>query len=174
LQSEGFERELTVRKYERDVELLEAVRREDERRAKEEAERRAREEAERRQKLEADRWRTIETTPPRVQGVPFPVPEPPKPTRPDQKQSGEVDPIVPLDSAPAKAADATTPLPSPSPVAAGLPSGGLPEPVPQAGLQPPPGPVPVDTARPASPPQKRAAKQPASRDVFGDLARSGN
>ncbi|MFM9939817.1 MAG: AsmA family protein [Hyphomicrobiaceae bacterium] len=66
LMLDGFERELIVRKYERDVEELERVRRDDEERVRREAERRRLEEMER-------QWRPVEPD------ATAPLPEPTKP-----------------------------------------------------------------------------------------------
>jgi uncharacterized protein involved in outer membrane biogenesis len=104
--ADGFEREIAVRKMERDVEDLERLRKLDEERAKAEAERRA---AAERQRLEIER--TLQATQP----APHPVPQPPP------VGAGPQPGALP----PATGAVTVTPLPPPAttspPQAAGAP-----------------------------------------------------
>lgn len=192
LQIEDLERELTVRKMERDLEDLERIRRQDEDRARREAEQRPQE-----------RERDLPPLAPPTLTVPLPIPVP-VPV-PDQKRSERVPPTSPAprleittpagDSrAPtepavtipsqgaARPASAATVIPLPG--APGLPQQSQVEPAQPAAVSPLP-----DAAEPAASDLPNAALQPQvpvprpaaqprpaarpARDVFRELGRSG-
>lgn len=153
LQVDAFERELVVRKYERDVEELERVRREDEERVRQETERRRLEELERRPRL-------VEPDP--VAPAPAPAPDPQKQTfiEPAAPRLPPLGPLLQRPETPAGPGPAEPISPSTAPPQ----SGSIPA---SAQTVPPPAaPVPVRRAPGAG----TAAAPP--RDILRDINRN--
>lgn len=155
---DAFERELMVRKYERDVEELERIRREDEERIRREAERR---------RLEEQLREAPVTTP-----TPLPPGPAPAPVAEPQKQSGlelprtpRLPPLNLLALQPEQRA-VLAPQPVAQPAMA-------PEPAPTAGNIPASADTPPQIAAPAAPVARRATPRApqARRDVFRDISR---
>lgn len=155
LQIEAFEREVTLHRYEREVEELERLRREDQERRRQEAERR---EAERR---EAERLRQLLLESQRLpapQGSNVPAGPPPQPLLPGQAPPAPgVGPRTELPPVAAPAPLAVVPAPAAVPADPAAPGGAS---VPAA--------APAEVPPPPKSPPARRVRRETVRDPYSD------